>query len=299
MTSIFVQNNDEKYNCINCNFKCSKNSDWLRHLITRKHENGVKILTTTDENGAKNASNIHICNCGKEYKHRQSLYNHKKKCNKKDLLDDIKKDTDNKDDLINYLIKENQEFKNLILEIVKKDTNNISNNNNNNTNSHNKTFNLQFFLNETCKDALNITEFVNSIQLQLEDLENTAKKGYVSGISNIIIKELKDLDINKRPIHCSDLKRETIYIKDNNTWEKENEEKEKMKQVIQEVTNKNVKQIPSWLEGHPKAFDYYHPDNEEYMQLLISCMPGSSKEEQEENVKKIMKNLSKEVVIDK
>ena len=180
-----------------------------------------------------------------------------------------------------------------MMEVIKTGTHNT------NTNSHNKTFNLQFFLNETCKDALNITEFVNSIQLQLEDLENTAKKGYVSGISNIIIKELKDLDINKRPIHCSDLKRETIYIKDNNTWEKENEEKEKMKQVIQEVTNKNVKQIPSWLEGHPKAFDYYHPDNEEYMQLLISCMPGSTKEEQEENVKKIMKNLSKEVVIDK
>ena len=146
---------------------------------------------------------------------------------------------------------------------------------------------------------MNITDFVSSIQLQLKDLEDTGKNGFVNSMSNIIIRELKELDVYKRPIHCSDIKRETIYIKDNDAWEKENEEKQKMKKVIKEVTSKNIKQIPVWLEEHPKSLDYNHQDNEEYMNILSSCMLGGSKEEQEDNMNKVIKNLAKEVVIEK
>jgi hypothetical protein len=284
-----IQKSPTIHSCKLCHYNTSNSKDYNKHLLTNKHKGNV-----LETNGNDKSPQTFFCqSCDKYYKTRAGLWKHMKLCTQ------IKATTNNTEtgivvdkELVEFLIKQNAE----LMEIIKNGTHNTTNSNNNNTINKNKTFNLQFFLNETCKDALNITDFVSSIQLQLKDLENTAKDGYVSGISNIIIKELKDLEVCKRPIHCSDLKRETLYIKDNNAWEKENEEKIKMKQVIKEVANKNIKQIPAWQIKHPHHKEYNHADNQDFMNLLTSCMAG---DDQEEDLDKIIKNLSKEVVIDK
>jgi hypothetical protein len=215
-----------KFYCEKCNYKCSKQSEINKHNSTNKH----KILQnpTSDINNSK----PYLCECGKNYKHSSTLYAHRKNCVDKKKYIKINEDTDYSipgidKDLIMLLIKENSELKhmmieqqNIVLEIAKNGTYN-----NNVTNSHNKSFNLQFFLNETCKDAMNITDFVNSLHLQLSDLERVGELGYVEGISKIIINNLKDLDITLRPVHCTDKKRETIYVKDEDKWEKDDEKK--------------------------------------------------------------------------
>jgi hypothetical protein len=202
-----------EYYCEFCDYKCSKKYNWDRHIVTPKHLKSTKhnkIATKNEQN-----EQTYICdNCNKEYKDRTGLWRHKKKCVLEKTLDISKKsELEKKDELIDYLIKENKEIKELILELAKKDTYNQSINH---TNSHNKSFNLNFFLNETCKDAMNIMDFVDSIKLQLSDLERVGELGYVEGISSIIVKNLKELDVTKRPVHCTDKKRETIYIKDDN-----------------------------------------------------------------------------------
>ena len=161
-------------------------------------------------------------------------------------------------------------------------------------------FNLNVFLNENCKDALNIMDFVNSLELELADLEETGKYGYVTGISNIIMKGLKDLDLHKRPIHCSDLKRETLYIKDSNGWTKEDCQKEKMKRAIEMISRANVCQIPDWVEQNPQCQHYDDAKNEEYMNLIVNSMDSEKGEkEHSKNVDKIIKNVVKNVVLDK
>jgi hypothetical protein len=209
----------------------------------------------------------------------------------------IEQNIDKKDELINYLIKENQEFKNLILEIVKKDT--ITNNNNNiNNNSHNKTFNLNFFLNETCKDAMNIMDFVDSLKLQLSDLENLGKLGYVDGISKIIVQNLKSLDETKRPVHCTDSKREVMYVKDDNKWEKENENKQKMRKVIKHVTHKNSKLLKEFKTKYPGCEKSDSKYSDKYDKLIIEAMGGKGDNDLEKE-DKIIRNIAKVVVIDK
>ncbi len=275
--------NAEEFDCKICAFKCSKKSNFEKHLLTDKHINRTYLNVLEH----KNAKMYHCKNCNKEYTARNSLWYHEKKC----MVNFPSTKIENKEELFTYLMKENEELKEMIKEVIKNGTHNTINN----TTNKNK-FNLNFFLNETCKDALNITDFINNINPKLKDLENTAKNGYVSGISNIIIKELKNMDISKRPIHCSDLKRETLYVKDNDAWEKENEEKIKLKKAIKEVANKNIKKIPDWLKEHPHHKDYNHSDNDDYMNLLTSCMAG---ENNDEEMGQIIKNLSKEVVIEK
>ena len=282
--------------CELCDFKCSKQSNYDKHLLTLKHQNVDKMLTNADGKNAENAENIvsnnaHICECGKEYKHRQSLFIHKKKCQNFN-----KKEPDNNDDLINYLIKENHEFKNLILEIVKKDTtqNNIQNSNNT-INSHNKTFNLQFFLNETCKNAMNITDFVDSIKLQLSDLENVAKIGYVEGLSKIIIKNLNALDVTERPVHCSDSKRDTMYVKDEDKWEKENENNHKVLKAIEDIADKNRKMVPEWKKKNPECASSKSHKADVYSHIMIQAVCSNN----DTNNNKILKKIAKEVTIDK
>jgi hypothetical protein len=243
------------------------------------------------------------CQCGKTYKYDSGYYRHKKKCvtvndnNEEEnniIKNEIKNDTDNKNELINYLIKENQEFKNLILEIVKKDT---YNNSNNTTNSHNKAFNLNFFLNETCKDAMNITEFVDSIKLQLSDLEKVGELGYVNGISNIIVKNLKELDVTQRPVHCTDKKRETLYIKDENKWEKD-DEKKKLRKVIKRVASKNQRLLLKFKEIHPDCNTSSSKYSDQYNTIIVESMGGSGDNDLEKE-EKIMRNILKQIVIDK
>jgi hypothetical protein len=197
------------------------------------------------------------------------------------------------------LIKENSEMKNMMMEVIKNGTNhNNSHNNTTHTNSHNKAFNLNFFLNETCKDAMNIMDFVDSIKLQLSDLENVGKLGYVEGISNIITNNLKALDVTKRPVHCTDQKRETMYIKDENKWERENDTKNTLRKVIRKVACKNQNLIPSFKEAHPDCGKYHSKFSDQFNKIIVESMGGSGDNDLEKE-DKIIRNISKEVLIDK
>jgi len=240
----------QNYICESCDFSTSNKKDFNRHNQTKKHKLAVSQCFSME----KPQKPQYECHCGKQYKDNSGLWRHKSKgCSVKGTDFEIKKEepvaTNNseteKDDLINYLMKENQEFKNLILEIVKKDTHNNCNNTTTHTNSHNKAFNLNFFLNETCKDAMNIMDFVDSIKLQLSDLEKVGELGYVEGISNIIVKNLNELDVTQRPVHCTDKKRETMYIKDEDKWEKD-ESNSKIKKAIKRVASKNQRLLPKF-----------------------------------------------------
>ena len=302
MTDVFTPKNAEKFFCENCDFKCFKSSDWDRHILTRKHLNTDKILTNTDKITPKNAAAFY-CDCGRIYKHRQSLFNHKKKCNIFDktqfILDVIKKDDLVKD----FLIEQNKQLSEQNKTLIEQNTKlfqiaqtNTSNTINNNYNSNNR-FNINVFLNEQCKDALNINEFVNSLVLGVKDLEQTAKLGYVEGISKIFINGLNQLNIYKRPLHCNDTKREIFYIKDDNKWVKETDNKDKLTNAIKHIANKNIKQISNWQKENPKYMDPDSKQNDKYMKMLCEVMSGSTKEEQQRNYNKIIKNVSKEVTI--
>ena len=309
MTDNFTPKNANKFYCENCDFKCFKYSDWNRHLLTLKHQNTDKILTNTDAGVAKNATalNAHICDCGKEYKHRQSLFNHKQKCNysatNSPHSDKINYDseelpeTDKTDkELIILLLKQNNELQNKVIEICKNSSiNNSHNNNITNTNSHNKAFNLNFFLNETCKNAMNITEFVDSIKLQLSDLENVGKIGYVEGLSKIIIKNLNALDVTERPVHCSDSKRDTMYVKDEDKWEKENENNHKVLKAIEDIANKNSKMVKEWKSKNPECASSKSHKADVYSHIMIQAVCSNN----DANNNKILKKIAKEVTIDK
>ena len=271
--------------------------------MTLKHTNTDKILPNTAEKNAENAAaivNSFICDCGNIYKHRQSLFNHKKKCNIQSVTDSNVESFD-KDQLILMLIKQNSElikdtseFKNMMIEIAK----NAGTHNTINTNSHNKSFNMNFFLNETCKDAMNIMDFVDSIKIQLSDLENVGKLGYVQGISKIIVNNLNLLDETKRPVHCADSKREVMYIKDENKWEKENEDKAKMRKMIKYVTHKNTKLFKEFKEKYPGCEKSDSKYSDQYDKLIVEAFGGKGNNDVEKE-DKIIRNIAKNVTIDK
>ena len=300
MTTFFTQKNSKKYECISCDFKCCNKNDYNRHILTRKH----KILSNTTEKNSKNSEIAEgfICYCGKEYKHHSSLWNHKKKCDfiNEDNID-ANKEVDIFDkNLILTLIQQNNELQKQILEVCKNTTTNNINNTNINNNSNNKTFNLQFFLNEECKDALNIAEFVSSIKVQLEDLETTGRLGYVEGVSRIINKNLNELDQNKRPIHCSDVKREVLYIKNDDQWVKENEtNKPILTKAIKQIAGENIKQISEWRKKYPDCTDPDSRKNDMYLNIVSNAMSGCTAEEQTTNYEKIITKVAKEVIIEK
>jgi hypothetical protein len=233
-----------------------------------------------------------VCNCGKEYKDRTGLWKHKKKC----ATFEEKKVANIDNDFIIELVKQNQEFKQQIIELSKERTMII--NNNNNTTNNNQKFNMNFFLNEQCKGALDIMDFVSSLKVQLSDLENTGNVGYVKGISDIFVRGLKELDVYKRPIHCSDLKREVMYVKDKDVWEKD-EDKKKVKKVIQNIAHKNFKQINDWVEENPESKDIQTKKHDQYMKILIKCSGGVDYAEDDIFYNKIITNVAKEVQIDK
>jgi hypothetical protein len=305
MTTNFTQKNSSNYECKFCNFKCSNKNDYSRHLITRKH----KILSNTTEKDFKNLE-CFICDCGKQYKHHSSLWNHKKKCT---FIKENNNETQNQNnitpELILEIIKQNHDFKELLIiqnkqnneltnklfEVCKNGTNN---NNTTHTNSHNKSFNLQFFLNETCKDAMNIMDFVDSIKLQLLDLENVGKIGFVEGISDIIVKNLNSLDETKRPVHCTDSKREVMYVKDENKWEKENETKLKLRTAIKKVARKNIMLLNEFRTKHPDCLKSESKISDKYNKLVFESMGGKGDNDVEKE-DKIIKNIAKEVVIEK
>ena len=301
--------------CNNCDYTTCKKSSFDKHIESKKHKNNA-LTTPNNDLVAKSCSKKkYTCEkCVKTFCDRAGLWRHKKKCDQQSstcneetntiVEDDIDKpmdfDTIDKDQLILMLIKQNSEliketseFKNIMMEVIKNGTHNTIH-----TNSHNKSFNLNFFLNETCKDAMNIMDFVDSIKIQLSDLENVGKLGYVQGISKIIVNNLNLLDETKRPVHCTDSKREVMYIKDEDKWEKENEDKSKMRKVIKHVTHKNSKLLKEFKTKYPGCEKSDSKYSNQYDKLIIEAMGGKGDNDLEKE-DKIIKNIAKNVIIDK
>ena len=300
MVTYLCPNNAYKYSCDVCDYNTSKKSSYNNHLLSAKH----KMITNGNTNG-----NIKKCECicGKEYTFYSGLSRHKKTCTtthetEKEKEPEKKQDNPITNENVLELLKQNNEFKSLIVDLVGKGIGNTINTNTN-TNSHNTTnknkFNLNIFLNEQCKDAMNIMDFVDSLKLQLTDLEKVGELGYTKGISNIIVTALQKIDVFKRPIHCSDVKRETMYVKDENAWEKENNNKEKITKMIKQVAYKNVKQIPEWKEDNPDHKDCDSTVHDQYLKIVNESMGGCNEEEDSKNYNKIAKTIAKEVIIER
>ena len=296
----FTPKNAVNFECKNCDFVCSKTSDWQRHILTLKHQNETSFTEVAQEKAA-----TYKCFCGQILNSRSTIWRHKKKCvhsSCEEISQSNSSQPQSEDkEIIKLLIKDNSELKAIMMEVVKSiqpNTTNNSHNNNNNTTTNNNHFNLQIYLNETCKDAVNLTDFVDSLQVKLKDLEETAKIGYSEGVSKIFINGLNELDVCKRPIHCSDAKRETLYIKDKNEWTKD-ADKVFLTSAIKKVGRKNIQQIFEWQKKYPEYNDPASRQNDKYLKMLCNAMNGSTDDEQEKNMDKIIRNITKEVVIDK
>ena len=297
-----------KFICETCDYKSSRKSQYERHLMTSKH----KMTTEGLQNGLQKVpkSSKNICECGKEFSNRQNLYRHKKKCESKPenitiTVEEPEPQPGNNQysgDLILELLKQNQEFKELIIEqnkqmlemskgrsIITTNSNNVTQNNN---------FNLQVFLNETCKDALNLSDFLESLILTLTDFENFGPLGYCGGITNILVNGLNKLDITKRPIHCSDLKREVIHVKNNDTWHKD-QDKEQMIKAIKAIEHKNVKQMNLWAKANPEYKDPMSKKSDLYTKMIDNSLGETDKEKAQKNYNKIIRSVAKEILVDK
>jgi len=293
------QNNRKFYECKSCHYKSFNKYDFEKHLNTIKHINAQKSIKNGDLAiilEKKSQEKIFTCEiCNKEYKDYSGLWKHKKKCKIQEPINNNCKlnEVEELKEFMKYLMQENSEMKNMMIDVIKNGTHNTTNNN-----SHNKSFNLQFFLNETCKNAMNITDFVDSLQLQLSDLEKVGEVGYIEGISNIIIKNLKALDITLRPVHCTDKKRETMYIKDENKWEKEDDNKTKLHKMVRRVSNKNINLISEFKELYPDWKKSTSKVSDQFNAIIIESMGGAGDNDYE-NEEKIIKKVAKEVFIDK
>ena len=293
--------------CKVCNFVCSKKSNMDVHKLTLKHKRNDQELPKQAELCETNL----LCKCGKKYKYKQGLWKHNKICNYKEEsiilnekieINNIQPEMNNiTSELILNIIQQNQEFKDLLIEQNKiiieisknNNTTNISTNN-----SHNKTFNLQVFLNETCKDAMNIMDFADSIKLQLTDLENVGEYGFVNGISKIIIKSLQEMDVNLRPVHCSDLKREVAYVRENGKWEKDTPDNKLIKKAIKRVAHRNIRQIPEWKKLYPDCGLSDSKKSDQYNELTVEAMGGRG-DNDDAKANKIVRKIIQNVVIDK
>ncbi len=291
----FLVKTSNIFECKKCNYISSRKYNFELHINSNKHKN--HILTTFDNTFLVKVSKNHKClNCNKIYKDRAGLWRHKQKCKLKQTNSeekDTKSDDPKVKELVMLLIKENSELKNMMMKVIENGTHNITNNN-----SNNKSFNLNVFLNETCKNAMNITDFVDSLQLKLSDLENVGEVGYIEGISNIIVKSLNALDVTERPIHCTDKKRETMYVKDEDKWEKENENKDKIHKMIKKVSNKNINLISEFREKYPDYKKCNTKVSDQFNKIIIESMGGHGDNDYEKE-EKIIKKIGKEVFVDK
>jgi hypothetical protein len=287
--------------------------------LTSKHQKGI-LLNKNAIKPIKNAKDNFMCkNCNKEYTARNSLWYHEKKCvknmdcppstEKKEPAEEETNDDENivieispkemdMQSTIVELLKQNQEFQKQIIELMKDNIGNTTNNNNITNNTNNNKFNLNVFLNETCKDALNMSEFLESLTLCLNDFENFGPLGYCGGITNILLNGLKTLDVNKRPIHCSDLKREVIHIKNNDVWQKD-EEQAQMIKAIKAIEHKNMKQMSLWAKANPEYKDANHKKSDLYTKLMDNSLGETDKEKAHKNYHKIIRNVAKEILVDK
>jgi len=299
------------YHCEKCDYTSANNSNFQKHLKSLKH-NTTKILQQK-----------YSCICGKDYKHRSSLYNHKKICkvvieqaNSKlcNLCDFSMNQVQTRqvsqtsqEQILLGIVQQNKELQQLLKEQQDafQDQMKLQEYNHHKQllelipkvgNTTNK-FNMNIFLHTQCKDALNLMEFIKTLPIQMNDLEQTGTKGFVSGISNIFIRGLRDLELTKRPIHCSDLKREILYIKEDDTWYKEAEEKERLHRAIQYIKRSNLQMIAKWVEDNPDCVED-ETKNKTYMNIVRESV-GGCEGETDKNIHKIMREISKYVTIDK
>ena len=303
MSTELVLKCSKKYECICCHYSTSRKSQYDRHLTTVKHKNTEN--TTNSNKKVPKGSGIFDCECGQKYKDRTGLWRHKKKCvvNESQIQPlEINALTNLVLDLVKSnqeLQKQNQDFQQQMLEVCK---NGIMNNTNNTianiSNCNNKTFNLHFFLNETCKDAMNMVDFIDSIQVKLSDLENMGKLGFVNGLSNMIIDRLNALDVHMRPIHCTDTKRETVYTKEKNQWTKDEADLKTVRRFIQSVAKKNTQNIGLFRNKHPDCMDSSSRNSDVYNKIVMETYGGYGNNDNDSENKIIMK-LVKEIAIDK
>jgi len=291
-------NNNSKFHCETCKFTCSKSSIFEKHLKTKKH---LLNLNPNEKINSIMSSQLRcdLCKftCYKQNIFEKHLLTCKQEYHSNDDTNSINVDNNvllSLVEQIKVLTNENRDLTNTIIDISKTPKSVT----NNNANSH-KTFNMNFFLNETCKDAMNIDDFVSSVQPTIEELEETGKVGYVAGITNVILKRLNKLELNMKPMHCSDAKREILYIKDKDVWEKESTDKPLLSGAIKMVAHKNMKNINEWKNLYPDCNDAHSRKNNAYLHIVSNSMAGGTSEEIHKNMSKIVSNIVKEVVIDK
>jgi hypothetical protein len=291
-----------RFECKNCDYFTDKKSSYDKHLVTSKHQKLTEVNTFSNfccSEMSENNINFSCKLCDKSFASRVGLWKHNKKCQNGSQTSS-NNDISNLTSLISELIKSNTNIHNSVIELYKNGVtgNTIVNTNNSYNNCNNKTFNLQVFLNETCKDAMNISDFIESIKLQVSDLENVGKVGYIEGISNIIIKNLQALDVEKRPIHCTDQKREVMYVKDENIWEKEDESNKKLRKAIRMIAHKNICMLKAFREKYPDCEEYNSNKNSQYNKIVIEAMGGKGDNDFDKDTK-IIKKIAKVVGIDK
>ena len=324
MTDTINPINRLAFYCNKCDYTCSKQNDYNKHCKTIKHNtDGVTYPISRKQSD-------YLCICGNSYKHRQSLHTHKKQCityqtsNHSHIEDNnisVTSSTNQPMDmtLVLELLKQNQEFKDLMVEqskqLVEQQQQLIEQQHQNsklleavkdgklgstiNNTTNNNKFNLNVFLNETCKDAITMDDFIKSFEVTREDFIRTGNVGFIEGISTVMLSRFRNMETHTRPLHCTDLKRETVYIKNADKWEKDDENNEQIRSAIKQVANQNIRQIPVWTNEHPECKDPTSKKNDQYLKIVSNAMSGISSEEQTKNVTQIIKNVAKEVVIDK
>jgi len=329
LTNEKFQKSSNNYSCEFCAYNTSRLSQYNRHLLTSKHI----ILTQTNDLEPKSSKTTYTCDCGKQYIHASSLWNHKQKCipptetsqeEHTHSLDDIQLPTIPAN-LIFELIKQNQEFKQLLIDqnkivtdqnkqLYEKHEENIDlqkqlldvvkdgktiNNTISNNNSHNKTFNLNFFLNETCKDAMNMKDFIKSLEMSLPELEKMGELGFAEGMSRVFVDRLNKLDITKRPIHCSDVKREIIHIKDDNKWERDNANLDRLRKIIRQLTLKNILKVDDWKKANQGCTEYNSRKNDQYLRINMEAIGPVDDAEVKRDFGKIIRRVAENTAIDK
>jgi len=286
--------------CAKCNYSTNLSSDFTKHELSAKH---IGVTAT---------NKLECSQCKANFKTASGIWKHKQKCKPIVTIEASVTPVELEApttaficEMFKEMMRSNKEMQNMFLEqntklfeIAKQNTSTNQSNNTNSLNTNNQ-FNLNFFLNETCKDAINLTDFINSLQVQVEDFETTGRLGYVEGISRIIMNGIKQMDVNKRPIHCTDVKRETVYVREQNVWEKEDPEKQKLRKAVNRVAQMNLKQLQKWTELNPECTNNNTKENNEYIHLSLTALGGETREEEEKYMDKIMKNVLREVVVDK
>jgi hypothetical protein len=302
----------EKLYCKHCDYTTDRKWCYDKHILTAKHKIRTNMNNLQHLVIAINECKEYKCDCGKKYNHASSLWNHKQKCLKlstqieESAPKSLQVDDPMQTNLILELVKQNQEFKQLLIEqnktILEVAKNSQVNNNNNstiNTNSHNKTFNLQFFLNETCKDAMNMKDFIKSLELSLPELEKMGEIGFAEGMSRVFINRLNSLDITKRPIHCSDVKREIIHIKDNNKWEMDNANLDRLRKIIKQLTIKNILKVDDWKKANQGCTEYNSRKNAQYLKINMEAIGPVDEAEVKRDFGKIIRRVAETTAIDK